>query len=350
MIADKNQQLQASVTARPAHSLVPLAQALRDWLHGVRVVEARVCAVADAKGRVLAAPLVAPHALPATPIAMRQGYAVDSAGSIGASSYAPVPLLASPALVAIGEALPPGTDAVLGEDAVSRAGPYAELLAEAAPGEGARRAGEDAGAGEILRNVGQVLRDVDLMIARRAGIDTCAIREPRIGVVGEGELAMYLSSSLARCGAVAADEEADAVIVLGAIPDNVAVVAPALALRPGEDIALALDQQGRRVMIVPPLPESAVAASLAILPPLCAALSGHRISDQPERVALTRRVSSRVGVAEIVLLQRSGADAAPVALGDLPLSSLAQADLWAMIAPEAEGHAAGDAIDAFRIC
>ncbi|HSP26176.1 MAG TPA: molybdopterin-binding protein, partial [Saliniramus sp.] len=142
-----------------AHSPVPLAEALSLWLDGIAMVAARRVSPEEAVGRVLAEALRAPADFPQAHIALRPGYAVESAATIGASAYSPVIMMELPRAVAIGEPLPPGADAVLPEDALSFEGPIAELLAEAAPAENVRRAGEDLRAGDLLREAGEVFRE-----------------------------------------------------------------------------------------------------------------------------------------------------------------------------------------------
>ena len=46
--------------------------------------------------------------------------------------------------------MPDGCDCVLDADAVDRSGPMAQVLAEAMPGQGVRRAGSDIAAGSLL--------------------------------------------------------------------------------------------------------------------------------------------------------------------------------------------------------
>lgn len=298
-------------------------------------------------GRILAEALRAPGDFPQTHIALRPGYAVESAATIGASAYSPVIMLETPCAVAIGEPLPPGADAVLTEDAVSFEGAIAELLAEASPGENARRAGEDLRAGDLLREAGEVFRDVDRMIAARVGIEACSVRVPRVWIEGDGGL---LAEAVARLGgAVAVDDRADAVIAIGEAVDFNRLTA-GLSLRPGEEIALGRDAAGRPVLQVPDLPDCLLAAALVLLPPLLRQLSG-ALQDVTHSMpaTLTRRISSNIGMTEIVLLSREDDQATPIAVGDLPLSTIARADAFTLVPPEAEGHAAGDVIAVYGL-
>jgi len=344
MTTEKNQQLQKRVTPSAPHSPIPLGEALGLWLDGVALAATARVFPEEAVGRILAEALRAPTDFPQTHIALRAGYAVESAATMGASAYSPVIMLEAPRAVAIGEPLPPGADAVLAEDAVSFEGPIAELLAEASPGESVRRASEDLRAGDLLREAGEVFREADRVIATRIGIEACVVRVPRVRIVGDGGL---LAGAVARFGGVvAADDEADAVITIGEAADFKPLAA-GLALRPGEEIALGREAVGRPVLQVPDLPDCLLAAALVLVPPLMRQLSGALHELTPAMSAkLTRRISSTIGMTEIVLLTRENDHATPIAVGDLPLSAIARADAWALVPPEAEGHAAGDVIAA----
>jgi molybdopterin biosynthesis enzyme len=344
MTTEKNQQLQKRVTPSAPHSPIPFGEALGLWLDGVAMAATARVSPEEAVGRVISEALRAPADFPQTHFALRAGYAVDSAATIGASAYSPVIMMETPRAVAIGEPLPPDADAVLAEDAVAFEDPIAELLAEASPGENVRRAGEDLRAGDLLREAGEVFREADRMIALRIGIEACAVRVPRVRIVGEGGL---LAAAVARFGGVvAADDQADAVIVVGEAADFTPLVA-GLALRPGEEIALGRDAVGRPVLQVPDLPDCLLAAALVLVPQLMRQLSG-AIHDVTTSISATlaRRISSNIGMTEVVLLTRENDHATPIAVGDLPLSAIARADAWALVPPEAEGHAAGDVIAA----
>lgn len=347
MSEQKNQQLQERVTAFATYSPTPLAEALSLWLDGVAMAATERVSPEAAVGRVLAEVLLAPADVPQKHIALRPGYAVESAATIGASAYSPVIMMETPRAVATGEPLPAGADAVLAEDALSFDGPIAELLAEAAPGENVRRAGEDLRAGDLLRERGEVLREVDRVIAERIGIDACKVRVPRVRIVGDGGM---IAAAVMRCGgAVASCDEADAIVAVGDADDFTALVL-GLALRPGEEIALGRDERGRPVMRVPDLPDCLLAAALVLAPALMRRLSGARgAADHDATAKLTRRISSMVGMTEIVLFSCENDRATPIAVGDLPLSAIVRADRFALIAPEAEGYAAGDAIALFRL-
>src|ERR1700712_3875847 len=110
-----------------ARTLVPLRQALADLLDGLAPVPAQELALGAAGGAIRAEPLRVATAIPALPLALRPGYAVRAADTFGASAYSPMLLAHAPPHVAAGDALPPGTDAVLEPDTVLVRGGHVEV-------------------------------------------------------------------------------------------------------------------------------------------------------------------------------------------------------------------------------
>ena len=154
-----------------------------------------------AMGRVLAEPIRAQDAVPPHAVALRDGWAVIAAETVGGSPYTPVMLIEEPRFVTVGAALPAGADAVLPPDAVSTEAGFAEITAPAAPGENVRRAGEDAGAGLVLRAAGERVRAVDEAVASGAGVSVCRVRQARVRVVGEGAASALIARLAEAAGA-----------------------------------------------------------------------------------------------------------------------------------------------------
>ena len=71
--------------------------------------------------------------------------------SSGASSYSPLPLAKPPVWVEAGDRMPEGCDCVLDADSVDQTGPIVQVMAEAIPGQGVRRAGGDIAEGSRRR-------------------------------------------------------------------------------------------------------------------------------------------------------------------------------------------------------
>ena len=285
----------------------------------MRPAAAETVPIHAAPGHVLAEPIRA-RAVPAHAIALRAGWAVAAADTVRASSYTPALLRAAPRFVAIGAPLPDRTDAVLPPDALSGEA-VIEVTAGVAPGEGARRVGEDAPAGAILREAGATVRARDAAIAHAAGITECTIRRARVRVIGEGAGVALIAERAAAWGAAVQrrssgqdrarirDPGADLVVVVGAsdAPSVLgaadAPVAEALALRPGEGVACAL-AGSVPVIVVPDRLETALAAALLIVRPCLARLTIS--ADEPTIAApLVRKLVSGLGLTEVALLART---------------------------------------------
>jgi molybdopterin biosynthesis enzyme len=356
--------------------LTPLADALAAVDALARPVEPREADIAAALGRTLAADAVAPRARPSAALALRDGWAVKSEETNDAGSYAPAPLSAPPQRVDAGQPLPPGADAVAAPDVVVLRGRQAEALAPIAPGEGVLPAGADTEAGKPLRLAGERLRAIDQAVLSCAGVSRVTIREPRIRLVraraGDAVIAAgygWLAEVLATEGAavipdagdeVAADhlqaafhhEGSDAILVLGGTGSGAAdVSAAALAkaghvafhgvgLIPGETAAFGA-VGARTVLLIPGRIDAALAMWLTIGRRWLRQLAGGGEEDRPFMAELARKVTSTVGMAEIVPVRCRERSAEPLAGGYFSFSTLARADGWIFIPAESEGYPAG---------
>jgi molybdopterin biosynthesis enzyme len=320
--------------------------------------------------------------VPAQATALREGWAVAAADVVGASSYSPVVIAVQPPWVETGEAMPAGTDAVLPPDAVLARNGLAEVVAEAAPGEAVRRAGQDAASGAILREAGQRVRSSDIALALAAGIEQAFVREARVRILAlpgsalddGGELAARYceaaGAGVERAGLPARDADAIArelagagselILLIGgtgqgrhhhaaeALAASGSLIAHGIALRPGDTCGCGV-VGATAVILMPRTLGAALAATLALVLPcldhlMCAA-------PRPTSVVgpLTRKVSSAIGMTDIVLLRRSGNGLEPLAAGDLPLAAIGSADGWLAIPPDCEGFAAGETVAAFLL-
>jgi hypothetical protein len=61
---------------------------------------------------------------------------------------------------------------------------------------------------------------------------------------------------------------------------------------------------------------------------------------------IARKIASRVGLAEIVLLAREKDNWVPLAVGDLSLEAMRLADAWLAVPGDSEGYAAGTPVAA----
>lgn len=336
----------------------------------------------------LAEDLVIPVPVPAAATAIRDGWAVAAADTSGASPYGPVPLTA-PCWVEAGAVLPTGTDAVLPAFDVSGDGCPAALR-DAVSGEGVRAAGEDAPAGGPWRREGERLRALDLPLLAASGAAAVLVRRPRVLLLPVGDeivrdprretLGRFVSCLVESEGAEAhilppvADapsaiaaalsgcvRTANLVLTLGGTGEGredrtVAGLAAAgilmthgLGARPGGTAGYGT-VEGYPVVMLPGRVEDAYAAWLLLVRPalrqLCAA-----VADPPRRVRLGRKIASTVGLAEVVLLRRTGEPdvAEPLATGSLPLAALAGADAVLVVPHGSEGYERGSWVEVLDV-
>ncbi|MCC1481676.1 hypothetical protein [Roseibaca sp. Y0-43] len=314
------------------NSLTPLATCLSAALNGVLPVPTQSVVPGLAVGGVLAGDVVLPHDMPPVSEALRAGVAVAALDLVGASPGAPVPL-SDPVAVVPGAALPPGTDAVLPEDGIERWGAMAEAMRPLSSGDGARRAGHDGRAGAVLVQAETRLTARHAFAARQAGVQNVTIRRPRVAVqLDDPTQADFVAAWLADLGAELGTERPD--LTLRRTPNH----APRLALGPAETAWLARDAAGL-VLDLPARFDGMVAALYALALPALARLSG--ASPRADGRPLARKVTSTVGLSELVLLQAEGDAWLPQPAGLVTLSALATAHAFAILPPESEGCAAG---------
>jgi len=94
------------------------------------------------------------------------------------------------------------------------------------------------------------------------------------------------------------------------------------------------------VLALPGRLDAALAAWHLLGQLMLARLAGSREPEWQRTARLTHKVSSTVGLSELVPVRCKGRFATPIASGYVPLSALAQANGWILIAPESEGYPA----------
>ena len=303
---------------------------------------------------------------PSRDIAATDGWALRASDLVGASSYTPLPLTKEPVWVEAGEPIPDGCDCVLDEGAVDRAGPIVQVLAEAIPGQGVRRKG-----GEIADASG-------IAVAWRPGDLRGSERRPRLRIVNvpggtitaklasrgpqEAGLEIVFAEAVTREKAAIAGlldgNDCDLLIVVGgsgvgrtdasviALAERGEVLAHGLALQPGRTAALG--RIGRTpAIVVPGAPDQALAVWWALVVPALDRLTGRqrRTVTRP----LARKIASSVGLAEVVLLEETDGAWMPLAIGDLPLATVARAQAWLLVPGGSEGYAAGTPVEAYML-
>ena len=350
--------------------LTPLATVLALVDARVGAVPPRKCALAQAQGATLARNVVASERPPAS-IALRDGYAVEAAAIADAGPYAPAPFASPPRRIDAGEPLPSGTDAVAPLDAVNERGGRAEAVAAVTPGEGVLPGGGDATPQTPLRRAGERLRGVDIAAIAAAGIAEVIVRQPRIGVAcGSGantptiEAALTLLVRLSNgaggtvlgeakpLGEMLADQQTDAVIAIGGTGSGRndrsvhtlarlgRVEAHGIAVSPGETAAFGFVGE-RPVLVMPGRLDAALAVWLLIGRRLIAKLAGGSVEDAPALLPLKRKVTSAIGMTELIPVTCTGGLAEPLGSGYLSLTALARSDGWIVVPADSEGFAAG---------
>ena len=118
-----------------------------------------------------------------------------------------------------------------------------------------------------------------------------------------------------------------------------------IGLRPGETAAIGV-ANAKPVLVVPGRIDAALACWLMLGQRVFARLAGRDVNDVAAPVTLTRKITSTIGIADVVLLKRSGSEVEPLASGYWPVRALAQADSYCVVAPESEGFPAGAIVSA----
>jgi molybdopterin biosynthesis enzyme len=226
-----------------------------------------------------------------------------------------------------------------------------------------------------LLKAGARLRAVDLAVLSVAGIERVPIRAPRIhlaradataDIVLDAALEMTAralvadGAELVRTGettqgdlaATLGHADADAVVVIGgtgsgtndrsvhALARAGCVEVHGIAISPGETAAFGF-VSARPVLILPGRIDAALAVWMVLGRPMLMKLAGSTTLESTVTARLTRKLASSLGLTEVVPVRMHAGGAEPIASGYLPLSSLAQADGWVLIAADSEGYPSG---------
>jgi molybdopterin biosynthesis enzyme len=361
-------------------SLTPLDVALRALLRGLEPVAPVALPLAESLGCVAAdMPPLQSH--PPFDVAIADGWAMRTRDLVGASSYSPLPLARPPVWVEAGDPMPGDCDCILDSDSVDRTDQMFQVLAEAIPGQGVRRAGADIPAGTTVVETGRRILPRQFLIARVAGLQRLQVRRPRLRVVnvptsGEAVTVQLIAESARKAGAEvdcvdAAGRDAgsiasaldvggcDLLLTTGgsgvgrtdatvtALAQRGELIAHGIALQPGRTTAV-----GRigniPVIALPGAPDQAFAAWWTLALPVLDRLSG-RQARKTLNLPLARKIASGVGIAEVVLLKRERGAWVVLAAGDLSLDAIARAEAWLAVSGGAEGFAAGAPVDAYML-
>jgi molybdopterin molybdotransferase len=350
--------------------LTPLKTVLAGIDAQIEAVKPQRWSVAATLGYTLAEDVVTSER-PEHPIALRDGFAVEADTIADASSYAPVPLPSPIRRIDVGEFMPDDADAVLPLDAVVFRGEQADAIAPVTAGEGVLPAGGDAGPYSLMRRAGERMRSIDIVAVQAAGIKSALIRQPRIAVVlgvepmlPLGGVPGLLVRSVFKAGATVsnkpgmtlesavADDKNDAIIAFGGTGsgrnDNAVqglarvgrVETHGIAISPGETTAIGF-VGARPVLLVSGRLDAALAAWMLIGDHLVARLSGRGVEDKTIKLPLKRKVTSAIGMTELVPVSCKNNVAEPLASGYLSFMSLIKSNGWIVAPAESEGFPAG---------
>jgi len=350
--------------------LTPLDAVLACIQARVAPVPPRRYPLASAQGATLAEDVFSPERPPRA-IALRDGFAVAAATIADAGPYTPVPVTLIARRIDVGDPLPNGTDAVVPLEAIALHGDRAEATTAVAPGEGVLQAGDDAAPGTALRRAGERLRAVDVAVMAAAGIAEVTVRSPRIALVS-GSAARTpildaaratLAHGIERAGgslrdssdlleAALNDRQSDAVIVVGGtgsgrrdgavqeVARRGELKAHGIAIGPGDTAAFGFVDK-RPVLLSPGRLDAALAVWLFVGRQLTAKLAGGAIDETPAMLPLKRKVTSTIGITELVPVRRSDGMAKPLGSGYLSFTALAHSHGWIAVPADSEGFAAG---------
>jgi molybdopterin biosynthesis enzyme len=351
--------------------LTPLADVLACIEARLRPVEPVCASLSAALGRTLASNVVTAAPIPPAPLALRDGWAVDSELTRDAGPHAPAPLVAAER-IDVAQPLPADSDAVAPLDAVTLRTGAAHALAPVGPGEGVLPAGGDIPGGTTLLQAGRRLGRLHLALLEMAGITDVSVRQPRLGVLrARAERDAVIDAALELIAGAIESEGGTAVVespgagleqaLTGADPDAVVViggtgsgrhdhtvealaslgevVAHGVALLPAETTALGFVRD-RVVLALPGRLDAALAAWHLLGRSVLTLLAGAQDPMPMRQAKLTHKVTSSVGLAELVPVRCDNDLATPIASGYVPLCALAQAQGWIFIKPESEGYPA----------
>ncbi len=318
-----------------------------------RRTPAETVPLTDARHRVPAAAVTAPHALPGSE--GLPGY-LEVAGAVRMGAEPDVTV--GPGTVAgmpTGGVLPPGADAVVMIEYTQEAMPGTiEVVRPVAPGDGVVRADEDAAAGAELVPAGRPLRAQDLGMLAAAGVTSVSVHaRPRVTVFSTGDEVVPPGTGVLRPGQVRdASGVALAAMVAEAGGEPVSrlgepgIWCHGLAIKPGKPTLLA-DCGGVPVIGLPGNPRSALVVFRLLGMPLVR-LVGGCTTPPPEpavRARLGRDLASAAGRLDVVQVRVRDGVATPVFGLSALLSVLTAADGYVIVPEEATGLDAGAEVE-----
>lgn len=301
---------------------------------GPEPIAAETRPMAETLGAIAAEDVALPGGWPLTAVAREPGYAVRSRALIGATAYEPALFSPAPPLLAAGDPLPEGVDAILPPQATASSPLGIEAFAPLRPGEGVRRAGQDWPAGQPVLRAGAQIEAIDQAVLMTTQISGMRVRRVTISIGATLPPAIQtLLTQWSNGLGLRPSTPANAHIRLeaGAFAD------PQPALRPGRFGALQRDGEAW-VLQVPPDIAEAVGLWHGLALPILAGLSGTRLRVFEGRLA--GKLVSGIGFSELAFLRRAGDGWLPLETGECTLATLAQTEAVALVAAGSEGQPA----------
>jgi molybdopterin biosynthesis enzyme len=260
-------------------------------------------------------------------------------------------------------------------DAVELSEAQSHIIAPLASGEGTLSGGADADPKFPLRQAGDVLRHIDIAALAAAGVSRVMVRAPRVRIIpargsGDGiirEAIELLTQRLADGGGqvtvaqrtatvpledILAAGEADLVLIVGGSgvgkrDHSVEALARAgkvsfhgVAISPGETSAFGFAGV-TPVLILPARLDAVIAGWVMLAEPLLANLCGRSLVEPAVKGTLVRKVTSTIGLDEIVPVRREGDSLIPLPAGYIALRTLAESDGLIIVPADREGFPEG---------
>jgi molybdopterin biosynthesis enzyme len=230
--------------------------------------------------------------------------------------------------------------------------------------------GADVARGTTLLPAGRRLGRIEIALLAASGVAETRVRAPRLHLVhaSPGDAVIdaaiaCIADAIASQGGLAAiaarhgladalaEISADAVVVVGGTGSGKndttvhtlasigELLVHGIGLLPGETTAFGTVGT-RPVLALPGRLDAALAAWHILGRVMLARLAGSQDAPLMRTAKLTHKVSSPVGLSELVPVRCEGPCATPIASGYVPLAALAQANGWIFIKPDSEGYPA----------
>ena len=180
--------------------MIPVADARARILAALRPTAAEIVPLAEAWGRVTAAPVLSRLTQPPRDVSAMDGYAVRAQDAMlgaalrvvgNAPAGHPWEGTVQPGETVrlfTGSVVPAGADAIVIQEDVTRAGAVATINEAAGVGRHIRRAGQDFACGDVLLPAGKRLNARDIGLAAAGNHPWLAVhRRPRIAILATGD-------------------------------------------------------------------------------------------------------------------------------------------------------------------